>query len=122
MHLPSVVVKEGLSCVIFRDIVARKTPNLALPSFQHSVHASCNAPMHAVPFACWDYKMARRLARYGSTECKQVEGRPERGSTDNMHISTITKIVLSLDIHLLSWDPPSRARTFTLSDLPEGPV
>ena len=33
----SVGVKEGLSCVIFRAIVARKTPNIALPSLQHSV-------------------------------------------------------------------------------------
>ena len=36
--LPSVGVKEGLSCVIFRAIVARKTHNLALPSLPHSVH------------------------------------------------------------------------------------
>ena len=35
--VPSVGVKEGLSCVIFRALVARKTPNLALPSLQHSV-------------------------------------------------------------------------------------
>ena len=35
--LPSVGVKDGLGCVIFRAIVARKTPNLALHSLQHSV-------------------------------------------------------------------------------------
>ena len=35
--VPSVGVKEGLSCVIFRAIVAGKSPNLALPSLQHSV-------------------------------------------------------------------------------------
>ena len=35
--VPSVGVKEGLSCVISRAIVAQKTPNLALPSLQHSV-------------------------------------------------------------------------------------
>ena len=38
LTLPSVGVKEGLSCVIFHAIVARKTPNLALPSLQHSVY------------------------------------------------------------------------------------
>ena len=32
--LPSVGVKDGLSCVIIRAIGARKTPNLALPSLQ----------------------------------------------------------------------------------------
>ena len=37
LTIPSVGVKEGLSCVIFRATVARKTPNLALPSLQHSV-------------------------------------------------------------------------------------
>ena len=40
--LPSVGVTEGLSCVIFRAIVARKTPNLALPSLQHSVQQPKN--------------------------------------------------------------------------------
>ena len=37
LTVPSIGVKEGLSCVLFRAIVAWKTPNLALPSLQHSV-------------------------------------------------------------------------------------
>ena len=41
--LPSGGVKEGLSCVIFRAIVARKTPNLAIPSLQHSVYLKFGA-------------------------------------------------------------------------------
>ena len=42
--VPSVGVKEGLSCVIFRAIVARITPNLALPSLQRSVYALVHPP------------------------------------------------------------------------------
>ena len=38
--LPSLGVKEGLSCVLFRAIAARKAPNLALPSLYDSVLSS----------------------------------------------------------------------------------
>ena len=39
--IPSLGVKEGLSYVLLLAITARKTPNLAPPSFQDSVHAVC---------------------------------------------------------------------------------
>ena len=37
-YIPSIGVKEGLSCVLFHVIAARKTRNLALPSLQDSVY------------------------------------------------------------------------------------
>ena len=50
--VPSVGVKEGVSCVIFRAIVARKTPNLALPSLQHSVYKLRAENAFDVPHFC----------------------------------------------------------------------
>ena len=35
-------VKEGLGCVLFRAVVARKTRNLALPSLENPVFVICN--------------------------------------------------------------------------------
>ena len=51
-NLPSFGVKEGLSCEIFRAIVARKKPNLALPSLQHSVYCLSANLLHFLTLLC----------------------------------------------------------------------
>ena len=81
--------RKGLSCEIFRAIVARKTPNLALPSLQHSVQnrikpLTTTRPRTAATlrcscfFACKSQKI-RKMNLVGrgrkGTSCLMADGR-----------------------------------------------